>query len=210
MRVVEVGGAYSRLPEFLGQKYGVEPWIADDFGLGSNEPMWSRWGDPLELPKRFPTVRYIFRRLGDFAPELPSDSFDRVFSVSTLEHLPMAARLAVLQDMHRILAPGGRELHTIDLAIRAPKVQLAQWAASKLPFLTAVDQRLKSELIQWFDLLKRSGVGIATRIPSLLALLDRATLVESPDVVYRFYPPNNEPKGYNPAASLLLIIEKSP
>jgi hypothetical protein len=50
-------------------------------------------------------------------------------------------------------------------------------------------------------------VRIKARAPSLLELLDRSTLVESPDVVYRFYPPNDAPKQYAPAASLLLVIE---
>lgn len=36
-RIVEVGGAYSLLPEYLAEKYGTESWIIDDFGGYSKE-----------------------------------------------------------------------------------------------------------------------------------------------------------------------------
>ena len=208
-RVVEVGGAYSRLPEYLGEKYGVEPWIADDFGIGTTEEaMWSRWGDPNELPKAYPGVRYVFKRMGEFSEELPDASFDRVFSVSTLEHIPRKARNKALRDMHRLLAPGGLELHTIDIQVLPPRVLLAQWLAEKVPPLRLVKQSLRNEIEGWIQRFKRTGVRIAVPIPSIGGLLDRTVLVESPDVVYRFYPPNDAVKSYRPAASLLLVIER--
>ena len=65
-----------------------------------------------------------------------------------------------------------------------------------------------SEIGHWVKLLEKSGVRVDAPIPSSSELLDRRTLVESPDVVYRFYPPNNQAKPYRPGASLLLTIEK--
>jgi SAM-dependent methyltransferase len=206
-RIVEVGGAYSRLPEYLGNRYKVDPWVADDFGMASDEPMWARWGDPRDLPRQFPTVTYVFRRLGDFAPELPSASFDRVFSVSTLEHIPHTAIPAVLKDMHRLLAPGGIELHTIDIPIQTPTRLMAKLASSWLPPLRRLNRRLDNDVRRWIEEFRTSGVRIETRPPNLLPLFARSTLVESPDVVYRFYPPNDAPKPYTPSASLLLVIE---
>ena len=207
-RVIEVGGAYSRLPEYLGTKYAVEPWVADDFGKGtSEEELWTRWGDPAELPAKHPGVHYVFRRLGEAAPELPDDHFDRVFSVSTLEHIPARSRLSVLTDMHRILAPGGLELHTIDIAVPAPRVVARHWLGDRIPPLRSANRAFRGDIFRWVNLFRKSGVRI-DRFPSSLALLDRSVLVESPDVVYRFYPPNDAPKAYHPAASLLLVIAK--
>lgn len=206
-RVVEVGGAYSRLPELLGDRYGVEPWIADDFGMESDEPMWARWGDPRELPARFPEVHYVFRRAGDFAPELPDASFDRVFSVSTLEHIPDSERPRVLMDMHRLLAPGGLELHTIDIPIQTPRRLMIKWLASTVAPVQMLHRRLDNDIHRWFELFRASGVKIEAKQPSPFELFDRSILVESPDVVYRFYPPNDAPKPYVPSASLLIVIE---
>ena len=43
--------------------------------------------------------------------------------------------------------------------------------------------------------------------PYDLKMLHSERLYESYDVVYRFYPPVDEPKQYQPFASLLVIIE---
>ena len=69
-RVIEVGGAYSRLPEWLGTEYGVEPWIGDDFGeAGGETEMWSRSGRPEGAAQTVPDshlcVRDIWAVLSD-------------------------------------------------------------------------------------------------------------------------------------------------
>lgn len=206
-RIVEVGGAYSRLPEYLGARYELEPWVADDFGMESDEPMWARWGDPQELPARYPDVTYVFKRIGSFPSELPTHAFDRVFSVSTLEHIPAQSIPLVLKDMHRLLTRGGIELHTIDIPIQSPGRLMAKWAASKVTPLRRLHRRLDNDVHRWIEAFRESGVRIEAKTPDLFALFSRAVLVESPDVVYRFYPPNDSPKPYMPSASMLLIIE---
>ncbi|MEO6578213.1 MAG: class I SAM-dependent methyltransferase, partial [Candidatus Limnocylindria bacterium] len=118
-KVIEVGGAYSRLPEWLGGKFGLEPWIGDDFGMTNSEAQWARWGDPRELPELHPTVSYQFEKFGH-GSTYSTSGFDRIFTVSTLEHIPRTARLEVLRDMHRCLAVGGIEQHTIDINIPRP------------------------------------------------------------------------------------------
>lgn len=78
--------------------------------------MWSRWGDPVELAKKHPSVAYRFKNFGP-GSGYDSDVFDRIFSVSTLEHIPQGHRHGVLVDMHRTLARGGIELHAIDILV---------------------------------------------------------------------------------------------
>jgi len=206
-KIIEVGGGYSLLAKYLAEKYQLEAWIGDDFGMSSGEPLWSRWGNLLDLPSKYPSVKYVFKRFGSFSPEYPDEYFDRIFTVSTLEHIPVDRRLAVLQDMHRCLRPGGRQLHTIDIATMAPKRTLIATLADKFPILNKVTGKYFSEIRSWIKIIKASGVRIAVSIPNPMQLLDRRILVESPDVVYRFYPPNNAPKAYRPSASLLLVID---
>lgn len=196
-KIIEVGGAYSLLPKYLSDKYDLEAWVADDFGMNSGEALWSRWGDPLELPKKYPSIKYVFERFGTFTPKCPDRYFDRIFTVSTLEHIPFQHRFNVIKDMHRCLKPGGKQLHTIDITYKSPEATLKYLLIYHIP----------SEIRHWIDVIKASGVNIKAALPDSLQLLDRRTLVESPDVVYRFYPPNDSPKGYYPSASLLLIIE---
>ena len=205
-RIIELGGAYSTLSGWLGDRYGVEPWVGDDFGRTSGEDIWGRWGDYEELPAKRPGVHYQFDNFGPGSP-YESDFFDRIFSVSTLEHIPMNQRLGVLQDAHRALAPGGLELHTIDI----PTLQTAQLIlagiAEKVPILRSLlIKKLSDGIAAWWALFSASGVRMDVPMPSTVQLLDRRILVESPDVVYRFYPPVDAPSPYHPSASLLLVI----
>lgn len=46
---------------------------------------------------------------------IASDSVDRIYCISTIEHIPMPELPALLHEMHRILKPGGFAVLTIDL-----------------------------------------------------------------------------------------------
>ncbi len=206
-RVLEVGGAYSLLLEHLALNCGVESWVVDDFGTKSDELFWARWSDPHEYAAQHPNIRYVFERLGDKGSTLPEHHFHRIISVSTLEHVPEAARTAVFKEAHKLLAPGGIELHTIDIAVERPARVIADGVLDWLTPLWLHRLHFPSEIRKWISHVADSGVKVATTIPNSWALLDRRTLVESPDVVFRFYPPNDAPKEYHPSASLLLVIQ---
>jgi SAM-dependent methyltransferase len=45
----------------------------------------------------------------------PEDYFDRIFSISTIEHIPAAELGPLMREISRILRPGGRFVATIDL-----------------------------------------------------------------------------------------------
>ncbi len=207
-RIIEVGGAYSLLPKYLGDKYKLEPWIGDDFGESFGElELWSRWGNPKDLPHQYPDVKYIFKPFGKFSDEYPSKYFDRLFSVSTLEHIPYENRLDVFRDMNRIVAKNGIQLHTIDVSSSFARVS-AYSVMDQFPrVLSKISKGLGSEIRSWINIIERSGVKIGTKIPNSFELLNRQKLVESPDVIYRFYPPNNSKKQYYPCASLLVVIQ---
>lgn len=208
-KIIELGGAYSRLSEWIADRYrDVEPWLGDDFGAADGRDLWSRWGNPQDLPAKAPTVTYQFENFGP-GSSYPTGYFDRLFSVSTLEHIPPEARVDVLGDAHRTLAPGGIELHTVDVRIPLEVWQtLAAGAAERVGLTRLIERRYRTGIAAWWRTFCRSGVDMShVKRPSSFELLSRGTLVESPDVVLRFYPPNGLPKPYRPSASLLLIIE---
>lgn len=207
-KIIEVGGAYSLFPKYLANKYGLEAWSGDDFGDYLGEiSMWSRWGDPMELPHKHPQIKYVFEAFGKYSEKYPNSYFDRIFSISTLEHIPQQYRLDVFKDMNRCLKPGGIQLHTIDISTKWEKILLYSLTDLVPKFMLKIHEKAISEIRYWIETIAKSGVKIQTSIPNYLSLLDRQILVESPDVVYRFYPPNDSPKLYKPSASLLLVIE---
>jgi len=207
-KIIEVGGAYSLLPKYLSDKYALEAWIADDFGRNGNEDCWSRWGDPDKLPIKYPTINYTFENFGGNSEKHPSCYFDRIYSVSTLEHISENKRLAVIKDMNRCLKKGGMQLHTIDVSMPSLSSLLLGILSSQCNLFKPSSLKRNHSIMKWIKLFELSGAVVKCELPGPLDLINRETLVESPDVVYRFYPPNNEPKNYNPEASLLLVIEK--
>jgi hypothetical protein len=203
-KIAEVGGAYSRLPEYLADTYGTESWIIDDFGAYSNETgMWTRWGDPDEWIKQHPQVCYSKHPMGFNNPDIPENYFDCVFSVSTLEHIPEKLWTSAIQDMVRITKVGGRQLHSIDIPWFPARTNLRWHLRSLCPFGLNIREH---PLLAWKRAFRNAGVEIAAPWPGLFALYDRRLLVESADVVYRFYPPCNEPKAY-PLGGFSLLVK---
>ncbi|MBT4551836.1 class I SAM-dependent methyltransferase [bacterium] len=214
-KIIEVGGAYSTLPNYLAKKYKLEAWIGDDFGITEGNEIWKRWGDPKENAKKNPFTKYAYKEFGIFSKDYPNNYFNRVFSVSTLEHIHIEKRIKVFEDMNRCTKKGGMQIHAIDIVTRNLKECFINSVADKIPLFDSenillgrdVRRGLVSEIKSWKRILVNSGIRIATKLPSIFELLDRSTLAESPDVIYRFIPPKNSVKAYKPTASLLLIIK---
>jgi SAM-dependent methyltransferase len=58
-------------------------------------------------------VRFLKKHLED--ANLPPDEFDRVFSISVIEHIPGEQISPLVREVNRVLKPGGRFLATVDL-----------------------------------------------------------------------------------------------
>jgi SAM-dependent methyltransferase len=108
-RILEVGGGNSRVLAMLSEdERGNECWIADRFeGAG---------GGPTSNtnPERIRTAKCF---VGEFSDELPAGYFDFVISVSVVEHVPTDQLDAFFADSARVLRPGGRIIHAIDLYV---------------------------------------------------------------------------------------------
>jgi SAM-dependent methyltransferase len=115
-KILDVGGAYSRLPLFLQKNYGCDTWIADDFAAGSGESFWMRNRSPEEYIASHPEIHFLLEYIGDESKSsLPLNSFDVVYSASVMEHVPSAMTPAVWRHMARLLKPGGELIHAIDV-----------------------------------------------------------------------------------------------
>ena len=132
--------------------------------------------------------------------------FDVVFSVSTLEHISEKYRVDVFKDMNRCTREGGRQIHTIDIPVTTIFKSLVYSIHDKLP-LTSYVTGVRSHIKKWIRVIEKSGIKIACDIPNTIETLRKDVLVESPDVVFRFIPPNNQVKRYSPPVSLLITIE---
>lgn len=123
-RILEVGGGDSRVLKFFAKDY--ECWNADKCeGLGNG---------PVKFTS--PHYRIVYDYVGSFNPELPSNHFDLVFSISALEHTPEdeAVRVNVLKDLNRVLKPGAPSVHCFDAILRAGG---KSWVNGLIPYLYA-------------------------------------------------------------------------
>jgi MoaA/NifB/PqqE/SkfB family radical SAM enzyme len=107
-RILEIGGGHSRV---LGRIYDrYECWNLDKFeGLGHGPK------DIIDVP--YKTVKAY---IGDFSAEIPERYFDFVFSISALEHVDThdyKLHGRIINDIDRVLKPGGYSLHCFDVVI---------------------------------------------------------------------------------------------
>ncbi|MCE9649664.1 MAG: class I SAM-dependent methyltransferase [Parvibaculum sp.] len=104
--IAEIGGGDSRILRALAKSnscVNVEKFEGNDGGPATQI--------------RIPGVTNVLAYLGENSSELRDNSFDAVFSVSVIEHVPDNALAAFFTDGLRILKPGGLWLHAIDLYI---------------------------------------------------------------------------------------------
>lgn len=110
-RVIEIGGGASRtLPPL--RKRGIECWNADKLAGFANGPLADTPGIRLLESSGVKIVRTF---IGEFSPELPDSYFDVAYSISVLEHLDDQQLHDCFKDTARILKPGGRVYHAVDL-----------------------------------------------------------------------------------------------
>ncbi|MCK4764883.1 MAG: class I SAM-dependent methyltransferase [Candidatus Aminicenantes bacterium] len=75
------------------------------------------------------SVRFVQNRIDRL--EFPDDFFDRIFSISVLEHVPLNKRAEVLTEIFRVLRPGGLAVFTIDWIFGMNDRLLEQLIASR-------------------------------------------------------------------------------
>lgn len=119
LNILDVGGGGSGVCRFLCDEFSDACWLVDDFGIESGDTWTAGWYEPdwrESLLAKNPKVTYVFGRLGEVGlPELREGTFDLIFSVSTLEHIPLSVRGSVFDHMLALLAPNGWMVHTIDM-----------------------------------------------------------------------------------------------
>jgi len=104
LSIAEIGGGDSRLLRHLAPNNNcVNIDKLEGFGKGPKQ-------DP-----NIPGVRTVRSYMGEFDESLEDGSFDAIFSISVIEHVPDEMINDCFADMARLLKPGGRMLQAIDI-----------------------------------------------------------------------------------------------
>jgi hypothetical protein len=106
LAIAEIGGDSSRL---------VRPLAEANRCLNIEKFEGSDGGPAKEI--HIPGVKNVFAFLGEFSPQIAPASFEVVFSISVIEHVPFESLMAFFEDGMRVLQSGGLWLHAVDLCL---------------------------------------------------------------------------------------------
>lgn len=153
MQLLEIGGGYSGL-QFVLDRLGCEVTNVDP-GIAARGCGWPVDADSMEtLNRRFSTRVRLKNCFLDQAG-IESNRYDRVYSVSVLEHVPRDDIRVILDEVYRILKPGGLFVLTLDLFLNIR------------PFTTTRCNRYGSNIpVRW--LIENSGLTLIHGDPSQL------------------------------------------
>jgi len=107
-RLLEIGAGEPLIADLL-QRSGHQVWIVDPYDGSGNGPR-----DFARFRRVYRDIRLIRDRFNDSTPELEPASFDCIYSISVLEHVPPAELMRVMVGMRRFLKPEGISLHAMD------------------------------------------------------------------------------------------------
>jgi SAM-dependent methyltransferase len=111
-RILEIGGGEPIVSGFLNE-LGYDVTLVDPYdGFGNGPTEYERYVET------FPNVKivrgYLEPQMQAFAP----GTFDAIFSVSVLEHLPMEAAEKCFRAIGEFLAPGGASIHCFEFVLQ--------------------------------------------------------------------------------------------
>lgn len=104
-KIAEIGGGNSR----------VLPWFSENNECWNIEKFEGKGAGPKINRLAEKNIKTVSAYMGDFSREIPDNSFDIVFSISVVEHVLNPDLHNFFLDIFRILKPGGRSYHAIDV-----------------------------------------------------------------------------------------------
>jgi hypothetical protein len=108
-RLLEIGGGDPHVANMLVHE-GYEVWVIDPYEGDGRGPT-----DFREIRRQFPKVNFIRGRFPQDLGALGDNAtFDAIYSISVLEHIPPEQRSTVTKSIPAYLKPGGWNIHAID------------------------------------------------------------------------------------------------
>ncbi len=115
MNVLDLGGGYSGF-SFTLSKMGMNVTNVDPFvDYGPSQHYEDRPSDIVRRLNRVFHTNITLKHCTLKEAYFPDESFDRIFCISTIEHLQQEEIMFMMQEIHRILKPSGLCILTVDL-----------------------------------------------------------------------------------------------
>ena len=156
-RILEIGGGEPVVSGVLSE-LGYDVTLVDPYdGFGNGPTDFDRY------VQRFPHVRIVRGYFRPGMPEFAPHSFDAIFSVSVLEHIPPEPLCTCFQAIAEFLKPGGVSLHCFDLILQGLGVEYAlENARQILAQQDALTGDRRDELSKFDDLVRALSADLET------------------------------------------------
>lgn len=110
-RLLEIGGGEPLSAQILSE-LGYKVTIVDPYDGSGNGP-----SDFYRFRTDFPAIRFFRSRLTAASVGLQPSSFDCIFSISVLEHIPEPDLAALFSGIRKFLRPGALSIHAVDYVL---------------------------------------------------------------------------------------------
>lgn len=111
-RILEIGGGEPIVCGFLDE-LGYDVTLVDPYdGFGNGPTDFERYVE------QFPTVKIVREYLRPGLPGLVAGSFDAIFSISVLEHIPPNALAVCFAGIQELLSTEGASIHCFDFILQ--------------------------------------------------------------------------------------------
>jgi len=111
-RLLEIGGGEPIVSGFLSE-LGYDVTLVDPYdGFGNGPTDYQRYVE------QFPNVKILREYFRPGLPGLALHSFDAIFSISVLEHIPLDSLPACFDAIADFLAPAGMSIHCFDFILQ--------------------------------------------------------------------------------------------
>jgi phospholipid N-methyltransferase len=149
-KTLGVGDNLDILPSrIFAAKYKANAYVLDKIGDDENldKSRHNKNNTVEELEQTNPLVTYVHGLAGNYEEHKIQDAtFDCIYSISVLEHVPKHEFIGVLNDLDRMLKPGGIQVHTIDIPVDVSEDSLQFYKDCFSTFINT-DELLKFEQV---------------------------------------------------------------
>jgi SAM-dependent methyltransferase len=111
-RILEIGAGEPFVADFLA-RCGYDVTIVDPYDGSGHGPT-----DFEVFQKRYPALKFVRRNFGDDIEDMETHSFDGIYSISVLEHVPDELVASVCSGVQKFCRSGGVTIHAIDHVLR--------------------------------------------------------------------------------------------
>ncbi|MDR3702238.1 MAG: methyltransferase domain-containing protein [Candidatus Sulfopaludibacter sp.] len=133
-RLLEIGAGEPIVAELLSC-LGYDVAVVDPYDGSGNGPLQYE-----RFRKQYPGLHFVRRLFTGDIDAFDPGSFDCIYSISVLEHLPIPELTGVFQGIERLLKPGGCSIHALDYVVRGAGSEWHRAHAARVLALSGIPQ----------------------------------------------------------------------